>query len=41
MIATTLLGFTIGTIWAVFVLFIWITIAFWPARVVVVKDTVF
>ncbi len=31
--ATSLLGFTISTIWAVIVLFIWIAIAFWPARV--------
>ncbi len=28
-----LLGFTISTIWAVFILIIWIGIAFWPARV--------
>lgn len=33
MFATTLLGFTISTIWAVFLLMIWIAIAFWPARV--------
>ncbi len=33
MFATTLLGFTISTIWAVFVLLIWIALAFWPARV--------
>lgn len=33
MFATTLLGFTISTIWAVIVLIIWIAIAFWPARV--------
>lgn len=33
MFATTLLGFTISTIWAVFILCIWIAIAFWPARV--------
>lgn len=33
MFATTLLGFTINTIWSVFVLCIWIAIAFWPARV--------
>lgn len=33
MFATTLLGFTISTIWAVILLFIWIAIAFWPARV--------
>lgn len=33
MFATTLLGFTISTIWAVIVLFVWIAIAFWPARV--------
>lgn len=28
-----LLGFTVSTIWAVIVLVIWISIAFWPARV--------
>ncbi len=33
MFATTLLGYTISTIWAVFVLIIWLAIAFWPARV--------
>lgn len=33
MFATTLLGFTIDTIWSVFILLIWIGIAFWPARV--------
>lgn len=33
MFATTLLGFTITTMWAVAFLFIWIAIAFWPARV--------
>ena len=33
MFATTLLGYTISTIWAVFVLIVWIAIAFWPARV--------
>lgn len=33
MFATTLLGFTINTMAAVIVLFIWIAIAFWPARV--------
>lgn len=33
MFATTLLGFTITTIWAVILLIIWIAIAFWPARV--------
>ena len=33
MFATTLLGFTISTIWALFILVIWIAIAFWPARV--------
>lgn len=33
MFATTLLGFTISTIWAVILLCIWIAIAFWPARV--------
>lgn len=29
----SLLGFTINTIWSVIVLVIWISIAFWPARV--------
>lgn len=33
MFATTLLGFTISTIWAVILLFVWIALAFWPARV--------
>lgn len=33
MFATTLLGFTINTIWSVFILIIWLAIAFWPARV--------
>ena len=33
MFATTLLGYTISTLWAVIVLFVWIAIAFWPARV--------
>ena len=33
MFATTLLGFTLNTIWEVIVLLIWIGIAFWPARV--------
>lgn len=33
MFATTLLGYTFDVIWAVIVLFIWIAIAFWPARV--------
>lgn len=28
-----LLGYTISTVWSVIVLFIWIGIAFWPARV--------
>lgn len=35
--ATTLLGFTISTIWALIVLVIWIAIAFWPARVAASK----
>ncbi len=30
---TSLLGFTLSTIWAVIVLIIWIAFAFWPARV--------
>lgn len=29
----SLLGFTLNTIWSVIVLVIWISIAFWPARV--------
>jgi hypothetical protein len=33
MFATSLLGFTLQTIWAVIFLVIWIAIAFWPARV--------
>lgn len=33
MFAVSLLGFTVSTIWALIVLFIWIAIAFWPARV--------
>lgn len=33
MFATTLLGWTISTIWAVMILIAWIAIAFWPARV--------
>jgi len=33
MFATTLLGFTVSTIWAIIILIIWIAIAFWPARV--------
>jgi hypothetical protein len=33
MFAVSLLGFTVSTIWAVILLFIWIAIAFWPARV--------
>jgi energy-coupling factor transporter transmembrane protein EcfT len=33
MFATTILGVTLSAIWAVIILFIWIAIAFWPARV--------
>lgn len=33
MFATTLLGYTIDTIWSLIVLIIWISLAFWPARV--------
>lgn len=33
MFATTLLGFTISTIWAVLLLIAWIIIAFWPASI--------
>lgn len=33
MFATTLLGYTMSTIWALFVLAVWVAIAFWPARV--------
>jgi small-conductance mechanosensitive channel len=30
---TTLLGFTLTTIWYVIILFVWVGLAFWPARV--------
>jgi hypothetical protein len=33
MFATTLLGYTLGTIWMLMFLVVWIAIAFWPARV--------
>jgi len=33
MFATTLLGFTISTIWALMILIVWLALAFWPARV--------
>ena len=33
MFAMTLLGFTLSTIWAVFILIIWIMIAFLPASI--------
>ncbi len=33
MFAVSLFGFTIGTIWAVMLLVVWLAIAFWPARV--------
>jgi hypothetical protein len=33
MLATTLLGYTINTVWSIIVLIIWIAIAFWPARI--------
>jgi uncharacterized membrane protein len=33
MFAITLLGFTFNVIWAVIFLFVWVAIAFWPARV--------
>ena len=33
MFATTIIGFTLTTIWYVIFLFIWIAVAFWPARV--------
>lgn len=33
MFATTILGWTISTIWMFIILLIWIGIAFWPARV--------
>lgn len=29
----SLIGLTLSTIWAVILLFVWIAIAFWPARV--------
>ncbi len=31
MFATTILGFTITTIWMAFILFIWVVVALWPA----------
>ena len=37
MFATTLLGFTFDVIWAIIVLFLWIALAFWPARVAASK----
>lgn len=33
MFATTILGWTITTLWAIVILIFWIAIAFWPARV--------
>ena len=33
MFASTLIGFTLTTIWYIVFLFVWIAIAFWPARV--------
>lgn len=33
MLATTLLGFTISTIWSVILLIVWIAIAIWPASI--------
>jgi hypothetical protein len=33
MFAITLLGATVGTVWMIVGLIIWIAIAFWPARV--------
>jgi hypothetical protein len=33
MFATTILGWTISTIWMVMFLVVWIALAFWPARV--------
>ena len=33
MFGTTLLGFTINTVWSVFILVLWIAIAFWPASI--------
>jgi hypothetical protein len=38
MFATTLLGITISTIWALTLIALWIAIAFWPARVASRKD---
>jgi hypothetical protein len=31
MFATTILGFTLTTIWMVFILFLWVLVAIWPA----------
>jgi hypothetical protein len=33
MFATTIIGWTISTIWMVMFLVVWIALAFWPARV--------
>jgi hypothetical protein len=33
MFATSLLGYTINTVWSVILLVVWIALAFWPARV--------
>ena len=33
MFATTILGITLGVIWWIILVLIWIAIAFWPARV--------
>jgi len=32
-LATTLLGFTFSTIWAMIILFFWIVLAIWPASI--------
>jgi hypothetical protein len=33
MFATTILGFTLTTMWLFFIMFLWILIAFWPATI--------
>lgn len=33
MFATSLLGYTVNTVWSLIVLIVWIALAFWPARV--------
>ncbi len=41
MFGTTILGFTLSTIWAFMVLVCWLALAFWPARVAARKGRSF